>query len=78
MMGFGRTIGSPTVLVDSSILSAWMERAEQPFTNLLQAGLALLLCISPEVRLAHDAANALVEVVNCTFAVRYGPGSTDV
>ena len=50
-----------------------MERAEQPFANLLEAGLALVLCVSPEVRLSHNPSNALVKVMDYKFLFRKGP-----
>lgn len=72
MMGVGRTIGVTIVLGAHTIRPGGMERAEQPFANLLEAGLALVFGISSEVRLAHNAANALVKVVDCTVSVRRG------
>lgn len=66
MMGIGRTIGVTIKLIAHPIRPGRVERTEKPLANLLEAGLALLLSISSEVRLAHDAANALVKIVDCS------------
>lgn len=65
MMGIGRTIGVIIVLMAHTIRPGRMERAKQPFANLLETGLALVLSISPEVRLTDDSAYALIKIVNC-------------
>lgn len=70
MMGIGRTIGVTIKLSAHPICPGRMERAKEPLANLLEAGLTLLLSISSEVRLAHDAANALVKIVDCSMCVR--------
>lgn len=64
-MGIGRTIGVIIVLVAHTIRPGRMERAEQPFANLLEASLALVFSISPEVRLTDNSTNTLIKVVNC-------------
>lgn len=68
-MGIDRTIGVTIKLIAHPIRPGRMERTEKPLANLLEARLALLLSISSEVRLAHDAPNALVKVVDCSAFV---------